>query len=181
MGMTMSTMGVHRERQEGLDERGEAPPAYVEGDKPPSLRSDDGITAIISNEDNGNDSGTSNTQVVAAEGGDNNVVGHDTSRSASRLSAENALPTATSASNLERDISTGDSSTQITSIVESNQDVELRSLSRSTSTYPPLEPPTYFETLLGERSDLARPVTAVTAHDRFASTRRLMSESRNSS
>ncbi len=30
-------------RDEGLDERGEAPPPYVSGSKPPSIRSEDGI------------------------------------------------------------------------------------------------------------------------------------------
>ncbi|RAL64136.1 hypothetical protein DID88_003324 [Monilinia fructigena] len=46
MGMAMG-IGVHMEIQEGLDDRGEAPPAYVEGDKPPSLRSTDGIAMIF--------------------------------------------------------------------------------------------------------------------------------------
>jgi len=32
-------------REEGLDERGEAPPPYVPGSKPPSIRSADGVPA----------------------------------------------------------------------------------------------------------------------------------------
>ena len=40
----MGNNGIHGvgEREDGLDERGEAPPPYVPGSKPPSLRSTDG-------------------------------------------------------------------------------------------------------------------------------------------
>lgn len=181
MGMTMGTTGVHRERQEGLDERGEAPPAYEADDKPPSLRSVDGISMMISNEDHGNASGTSSTPVVVSAGNHSDTTGHTTSGVRTSLSAELSRPTTTIASNSVRRTSIGGSSTPITSVAESSQDMELRSMSRSTSTRPPLGPPTYSETCLGGQLDLARPAAVLTAHDRSASTRRLVSESRTSS
>ncbi|KAF7874264.1 hypothetical protein EAF04_002936 [Stromatinia cepivora] len=172
MGMTMATMGVHRERQEGLDDRGEAPPAYVEGDKPPSLRSEDGIAMMISNEDHCNADGASG---ASTPGNNSNTAGHDAS------GAELSRPTTTTASNSAIRTSIEGTSTPIISTAESNQDVELRPLSRGTSTRPPLGPPTYSETFQNEQPDLARPAAAVTAQDRFTPTRRLMSESRTSS
>ncbi|QSZ33307.1 hypothetical protein DSL72_002895 [Monilinia vaccinii-corymbosi] len=162
MGMTMG-IGVHRETREGLDERGEAPPAYVADDKPPSLRSEDGIAMVASNVEHGN-------AAAVATAGDNNTTEHDTSGLELRSSAELSRQTTTTASNSARRMSIGGSSTPIT-IVTSNQDVELRPLSRSASSRPPLGPPTYSEAILGGHLDLARPAAAVTAHGRFALTR----------
>ncbi|ESZ94438.1 hypothetical protein SBOR_5156 [Sclerotinia borealis F-4128] len=181
MGMTMGSTGVHRETPEGLDERGEAPPAYVEGGKPPSLRSDDGIAMMISNEDHDNANGAPSAPVVATAGNNSSTTEHDASGLGSRLSAELSRSTITTARNMEGRTSLGDLSTPVAGVVESNQGVELRPLSRSASTRPPLGPPTYSETYLGEEPDLTRPAAAVTAHDRFASTRRFMSDSRTSS
>ncbi|KAJ8062203.1 hypothetical protein OCU04_008756 [Sclerotinia nivalis] len=181
MGMTMATMGVHRESQEGLDDSGEAPPAYVEGGKPPSLRSEDGIAMMISNEDHCNADSASSVPTAATPGNNSNTARHDALGAGSRLSAELSRPTSTTASNSAIRTSIGGTSTPITSTAESNQDVELRRLSRSTSTRPPLGPPTYSETFQGGQPDIARPAAAVTAQDRFTPTRRLMSESRTSS
>lgn len=180
MGMTMATMGGHRERQEGLDDRGEAPPAYVEGDKPPSLRSEDGIAMMISNEEHCTADSALSAPTAAIPGNNSNTAGHDASGAASRLSAELSRPTATTASNSGIRTSIGGTSPPITSTAESNHNEELRPLSRSTSARPPLGPPTYSETFQAQL-DLARPAAAVTAPDRFTPTRRLMSESRTSS
>lgn len=43
------------DRVEGLNERGEAPPPYVPGMKPPSLRSTDGVAAPIPSAEAGED------------------------------------------------------------------------------------------------------------------------------
>ncbi|CAD6440311.1 73064edf-a0e5-4ae9-aa0b-e050d4a978a9 [Sclerotinia trifoliorum] len=180
MGMTMATMGGHSERQEGLDDRGEAPPAYVEGDKPPSLRSEDGITMMISNEDHCNADSAPSAPTAATPGNNSNTAGHDALGAGSRLSAELSRPTSTTPSNSVIRTSIGGTSTPITSTAESNQNVELRPLSQSTSPRPPLGPPTYSETFQAQ-PDLARPAAAVTAQDRFTPTRRLISESRTSS
>ncbi|KAF7933978.1 uncharacterized protein EAE98_003687 [Botrytis deweyae] len=160
MGMTMGSMGANRERQEGLDERGEAPPAYVEGDKPPSLRSEDGVTMVVSREDHANENGSS-VPAVGAET-TNNSMERNISDVESRLSAELSRPSATTASNSARRTSIGGSSTPITSAADSNEEVGLRPLSRSISARPPLGPPTYSETYLGGQPDIARPPAAVT-------------------
>lgn len=171
MGMTMGA-GVHRERQEGLDERGEAPPAYVEGGKPPSLRSDDGISTLISNDIHGNANGESNTSAVATGENNSNTTRHNASGLQSRLSAELSRPAATVAGTSERRASAGSSSMPVKDEEESSQDVELRPLSQSASARPTLGPPTYSETYLEGQSEITRPAVAVTAHDQFASTRR---------
>ncbi|KAF7953096.1 hypothetical protein EAE96_006315 [Botrytis aclada] len=158
MGMTMGTMGANRERQEGLDERGEAPPAYVEGDKPPSLRSEDGVTIVASREDHANGNGTSSVPAEST----NNSMERNISNVESRLSAELSRPTATTASDPARRTSTEGSSTPITSAADSNEEAGLRPLSRSTSARPPLGPPTYSETYLGGQPDITRPAAAVT-------------------
>ncbi|TGO79543.1 hypothetical protein BELL_0029g00090 [Botrytis elliptica] len=161
MGMTMGSMGANRERQEGLDERGEAPPAYVEGDKPPSLRSEDGVTMVVSREDHANENGASSVPALGAET-TNNSMERNMSDVESRLSAELSRPSATTASNSARRTSIGGSSTPITSAADSNEEVGLRPLSRSISARPPLGPPTYSETYLGGQPDIARPPAAVT-------------------
>jgi hypothetical protein len=164
MGMTMGTTGVHRERQEGLDERGEAPPAYKEGDKPPDFGSDDGIAMMISNQNHDNGNGSSDIPVVANAENNINTTRRNESGSESRLSAELSRPTITTASTSERHTSTGNPPTPTRRETESNQDVELMPISRSISTRPPLGPPTYSETLDGQ-SNLTRPAAAVIAHD----------------
>ncbi|PQE18266.1 hypothetical protein CJF32_00007999 [Rutstroemia sp. NJR-2017a WRK4] len=163
MGMTRGPVngGVYRERQEGLDERGEAPPAYVEGDKPPSLRSVDitytGSTAYGSNTDRSSGEGHRLSVPTRSVGGMSSVGEH-------RVSVGLTTPAL------------------VAGAAMSGQDVELSSLTRTTTTDgPPLEPPTYSETVMNETPELARPANAVTAHERFSSTRRLMSESRTSS
>ncbi|TEY74834.1 hypothetical protein BOTCAL_0069g00310 [Botryotinia calthae] len=166
MGMTMGTMGTmgaDRERQEGLDERGEAPPAYVEGDKPPSLRSEDGFTMVASREVHANENGASGVPAVEAET-INNSMERNISSVESRLSAELSRPTATMASNSATRTSIECSSTPITSAADSNEEVEGRPLSRSISARPPLGPPTYSETCLGGQPNITRPAAAVT-HD----------------
>ncbi|KAM3079362.1 hypothetical protein ACMFMG_005794 [Clarireedia jacksonii] len=174
MGMTRGPIngGEHRERQEGLDERGEAPPAYVEGDKPPSLRSVDiaysGDTAYGSNTDRN-------------------------SRERNRLSVPNSTseeyvqPTAgsvegTRSSENHNALGGLTIPAPVASSLISGQDVELGTLTRTTTTDRlPLRPPTYSETVMNETSELARPANTVIGHERFHSTRRLMSESRTSS
>ncbi|KAB8290743.1 hypothetical protein EYC80_008380 [Monilinia laxa] len=163
MGMAMG-IGVHREPQEGLDDRGEAPPAYVEGDKPPSLRSSDGITMMISNVSHCN-------APAAMTAGNDNTTGNDASGLESRLSANLSRQTTITANDSPRCTSIGSSSRPITSAEELNQDVELRPVSRNTSSRPPLGPPTYSETILGGQPELTRPAPAVTAHDRSSLTR----------
>ncbi|KAF7892184.1 uncharacterized protein EAF01_010264 [Botrytis porri] len=161
MGMTMGSVAANRERQEGLDERGEAPPAYVEGDKPPSLRSEDGVTMVVSREDHANENGASSVSAVGAET-TNNSLERNISSVESRLSAELSRPSATTASNSARRTSIGGSSTPITSAADSSEEVGLRPLSRSTSARPPLGPPTYSETYLGGQPDITRPAAVVT-------------------
>ncbi|PQE25352.1 hypothetical protein CJF30_00000047 [Rutstroemia sp. NJR-2017a BBW] len=174
MGMTRGPVngGVYRERQEGLDERGEAPPAYVEGDKPPSLRSVD-ITYT------GSTAYGSNTDRSSGEGHRLSVP--------TRASGEYMPPTTGSVGGTssvgEHRVSVGlTTPAPVAGAAISGQDVELSSLTRTTTTDgPPLEPPTYSETVMNGTPELARPANAVTAHERFSSTRRLMSESRTSS
>ncbi|KAK6597857.1 hypothetical protein H4I96_08809 [Botrytis cinerea] len=163
MGMTMGTMGANRERQEGLDERGEAPPAYMEGDKPPSLRSEDRVTMVASHEVQANENGASSVPAVEAET-INNSMERNISGVESRLSAELSRPTATTASNSATRTSIGGSSTPITSAADSNEELEGRPLSRSISARPPLGPPTYSETYPGGQHNITRPAAAVT-HD----------------
>jgi hypothetical protein len=174
MGMTRGPMngGVDRERQEGLDERGEAPPAYVEGDKPPSLRSVD-ITY------SGDTAYGSNTDRSSREGHRLSVP--------NRASGEHIPPTtgpveSTSGSVEHHTLGVLTTPAPVAGAAVSSQDVELSSLTRTTShNIPPLEPPTYSEITMNDTSELARPANAITAHERFHSTRRLMSESRTSS
>ncbi|CCD44181.1 hypothetical protein BcDW1_4257 [Botrytis cinerea BcDW1] len=163
MGMTMGTMGANRERQEGLDERGEAPPAYMEGDKPPSLRSEDRVTMVASHEVQANENGASSVPAVEADT-INNSMERNISGVESRLSAELSRPTATTASNSATRTSIGGSSTPITSAADSNEELEGRPLSRSISARPPLGPPTYSETYPGGQHNITRPAAAVT-HD----------------
>lgn len=42
-GASIYGSGARSDREEGLDERGEAPPPYVPGSKPPSVRNGDGV------------------------------------------------------------------------------------------------------------------------------------------
>ncbi|KAA8564935.1 hypothetical protein EYC84_010705 [Monilinia fructicola] len=163
MGMTMG-MGVHRETQEGLDDRGEAPPAYVEGDKPPSLRSNDGIAMMISNDHHC-------SAPTATTAGNNDTTSHDASGLESRSSANLSRQTTMTANDSTRCTSIGSSSTPITSAEELARDATSRSVSGHTSIRPPLGPPTYSETILGGQPDLTRPAPAVTAHDRSSLTR----------
>ncbi|PQE17776.1 hypothetical protein CJF31_00005520 [Rutstroemia sp. NJR-2017a BVV2] len=174
MGMTRGPVngGVYRERQEGLDERGEAPPAYVEGDKPPSLRSVDitysGSTAYGSNADRSS--------------GEDHRLSVPNPASGEYIPPTTGSVEGTSGVREHQVLGGLETPAPVAGATVSGQDVELSSLTRTTTTdRPPLGPPTYSETVMNETPELSRPANAITAHGRFSSTRRLMSESRTSS